>query len=80
MIPIANSRIVAQTTVGICRNMQEGIDAEGYSVRAAPTLQGGGDLNGTSATTLLFHQAGTNATQFQMPRIFAHPGNWCGIV
>ena len=82
MIPIANqSGAVYGPTLGICRNMQEGIDAQGYAVpfSTAESL-GGGDLNGTASTSIIFHQAGTNATRLQMPRIFASPGNWCGIV
>jgi hypothetical protein len=66
-------------TVGIARNMQADPQAAPMSGDVSNT-QGGGDLNGTQSTSILHHQAGTNATHWQIPRLFAHPGNWCGIV
>jgi hypothetical protein len=67
-------------TLGIARNMQGDIDVNGRSTTFAGPGQGGGDLNGTQATSILMLQAGTNATRWQMPRKFTNPGNWCGIV
>ena len=64
-------------TLGIARNLS----VEQVVLRDAPgTTQGGGNLNGTQATSILIYQAGTNATRWQQPRKFANPGNWCGIV
>jgi hypothetical protein len=59
----------AVVTRGISRNLQP---------RDAPSLTGGGDLNGTAAP-ILFHQAGTGGTQGQMPRKPCNPGNYCGV-
>jgi hypothetical protein len=67
-------------TPGISRNMQATLQPPPVLFDAPGTLQGGGDLNGTQATSILMHQAGTNASRWQMPRLFAHSGNWCGIV
>jgi hypothetical protein len=66
-------------TQGIARNMEANLP-DAPLPQLAGANQGGGDLNGTQATSILHHQAGTNATRWQMPRLFAHPGNWCGIV
>jgi hypothetical protein len=68
-------------TPGIARNMQADLDLFGASLRDAPgAIQGGGNLNGTQATSILIAQSGTDATRWQMPRKFANPGNWCGII
>ena len=72
-----------QITAGISRNMQCGVDARGLSVTplAAGPNQGGGDLNGTAATSILAGKSGTNATRWQTirtPRSGA--GNYCGVV
>jgi hypothetical protein len=82
MNPLPNqSGAIFGPTLGISRNMQANIGPQG---EPAPLItgpnQGGGDLNGTQATTILIYQAGTNATRWQMPRKFANAGNWCGIV
>jgi hypothetical protein len=75
-LPIPNrSGAVFGPTPGISRNMQGGDTAQ----LAAVSL-GGGNLNGSANTAHLMYQAGTNATRWQMPRKFANPGNWCGIV
>lgn len=81
------SGAVYGATAGVARNMQAGLDPFGASTVEAKNLfdapgalQGGGDLNGTQATSLLFSQAGTDATRWQMPRKFSNPGNWCGII
>jgi hypothetical protein len=86
MNPIPNvSGAIFGPTAGISRNMQADIGPQGELVaagspQATPVAQGGGDLNGSANTAHLMHQAGTNATRWQMPRKFANPGNWCGIV
>jgi hypothetical protein len=69
-------------TLGISRNMEANIDAQGLAVplEVGPSTQGGGDLNGTASTSILHYQSGTNATRWQQPRKFCNPGNWCGIV
>ena len=67
-------------TLGIARNMQADIDANGRSTPFAAPGQGGGNLNGTQATSIMIYQAGTNATRWQMPRKFSNSGNWCGII
>ena len=75
-------------TLGIARNLSvEPVAPSGdasntrISTRDAPgATQGGGNLNGTQATSILIYQAGTNATRWQQPRKFANAGNWCGIV
>ena len=68
-------------TPGVARNLQLNLDPFGASLRDAPgTIQGGGNLNGTAATSILIAQSGTDATRWQMPRKFVNSGNWCGIV
>ena len=68
-------------TLGVSRNMQGNLDAFGAAVPLeAGALQGGGNLNGTQATSIMIYQAGTNATRWQMPRKFSNSGNWCGII
>jgi hypothetical protein len=73
MIPIANSRQVAATTAGIARKLD--LIAE---PRAMPGGQGGGNLNGTAATSILYVHAGTSAQRIAVPRQSA--GNYCGVV
>lgn len=46
----------------------------------APQNAGGGDLNGTQATSILHSQSGTSAAKIAVPRKFANAGNWCGTV
>lgn len=72
-----NSRDVAATTTGIARR---------FNVMAAETGEAaipdaGGNLNGTNATSILHHQAGTDATREQSPRAFgaAGSGNYTGV-
>ena len=65
-------------TAGISRNMQ--LDMPEPRDVPSPETQGGGDLNGTSATSILMYQAGTNATRWQMPRKAPNPGNYCGVI
>ena len=82
MIP-NQSGAVFGATPGVTRNMQTGLDAFGASpadLPPGPPNQGGGNLNGTQATSILIAQSGTDATRWQMPRKFANPGNWCGII
>ena len=75
-----SSGAVYGATPGIARNMQTGIDANGRAAPFAGPGQGGGNLNGTQATSILIAQSGTDATRWQMPRKFHNSGNWCGIV
>ena len=82
MNPLPNqSGAIFGPTLGISRNLNWDIDAQGQitPLMAGPGT-GGGDLNGTQATSIIFYQAGTNATRWQMPRKFPNAGNWCGIV
>ena len=63
-------------TAGISRNMQG-------ATSPVPTdtpgqQQGGGNLNGTQATSILFSHAGTAAQRIAVPRTVA--GNYCGVV
>jgi hypothetical protein len=74
---INQSGAIFGPTVGIARNLS----VEPVAPADAPgAIQGGGNLNGTQATSILVYQAGTNATRWQMPRKFPNSGNWCGIV
>jgi hypothetical protein len=75
---INRSGAIFGPTLGIARNMQADLMLGGAPF-AAPG-QGGGNLNGTQATSILVYQAGTDATRWQMPRKFPNSGNWCGIV
>lgn len=74
--PEPNSRVVAATTAGIARNMnlapQEAPPGEPNS--------GGGDQNGTAATSILFHQAGTGIGRLAVARLPQGSGNYTGIV
>lgn len=64
-------------TLGIARNLS----VETVAPRDAPgAIQGGGNLNGTQATSILFSHAGTAAERIANPRKPSNPGNWCGIV
>jgi hypothetical protein len=68
-------------TLGISRNMEWNIDPQTGAINplaAGAPGTGGGNLNGTQATTILYYQAGTNATRWQMAR--HNKGNYCGIV
>lgn len=80
---IANqSGAIYGPTPGIARNMAA-LDppVADVSPLAAPgAIQGGGDLNGTQATSILFSHAGTAAARVALPRKPTNPGNWCGIV
>lgn len=76
----ANQRLVAATTGGICRNMQiPDVIGPGPSDLVI-TPFGGGDLNGTNSSAILFYQAGTAGDQLSMPRKPPNPGNYCGVV
>ena len=80
MNPIPNqSGAIFGPTLGISRNMQANLETAPVLFDTAVT-QGGGDLNGTQATSIIFYQAGTNATRWQMPRKFCNSGNFCGVV
>lgn len=46
----------------------------------APQNQGGGDMNGTRATSILHSQSGTAADRIGVPRLFHNSGNWCGTI
>ena len=48
------------------------------SIAAPATTQGGGNLNGSANTALLYGQAGTNGQRIATPR--AAGGNYCGVV
>jgi hypothetical protein len=71
-------------TPGIARNLQRGIGQFGApdpQASVAPLASGGGNLNGSSATSILFGKAGTNGSRWQLiraPRSGA--GNYCGTV
>lgn len=86
MNPLPNSSGASfGATAGISRNMQWDIGPQGQLLGVGATIAGapgtgGGDLNGTAATTILMYQAGTNATRWQMPRKAPNPGNYCGVV
>ena len=76
-LPEPNSRKVAATTLGISRNMQ----ADLIVPLDAPGLQqGGGNLNGTQATSILHGQSGTAAQRIALPRKPPNAGNYCGVV
>jgi hypothetical protein len=75
---VNQSGAVYGATVGVSRNMQTNIDPA--VLPPGPPNQGGGNLNGTAATSILIAQSGTDATRWQMPRKFSNPGNWCGII
>jgi hypothetical protein len=67
MIPIPNlTGAIYGPTLGIARNLST-------VTTIAETRQGGGDLNGTQATSILFSQAGTAGTAGAMPRA-GNPG------
>jgi hypothetical protein len=53
-------------------------DEAPVGVAYGPATYGGGDLNGTAATVILHGQAGTDASQLQMPR--QSSGNYTGII
>jgi len=77
----ANERVTAATTAGVSRNMQAGMtDMGAIQTDLTPVAQGGGDLNGTAAASILFHQAGTGIAKGQMARLPPNSGNYCGIV
>lgn len=76
-------------TLGIARNLSvetvaphspsnDGRLSTPYDAPGA--IQGGGNLNGTQATSILFSHAGTAAERIANPRKPSNPGNWCGIV
>ena len=72
-----NQRDVAATTAGIARNMQAP-GVIGLGVTVTPT--GGGDMNGSAATSILLHQAGTAGAQVSVPRRPPNSNNYCGVV
>ena len=86
MNPLPNqSGAIFGPTLGISRNLNWDIGPQGQLLGVDATIAGapgtgGGDLNGTQATSIIYYQAGTNATRWQMPRKFSNSGNWCGIV
>jgi hypothetical protein len=43
-----------------------------------PTLQGGGDQNGSQNTAHMMGQAGTGANRVALPRRFQN--NYCGVI
>lgn len=67
-------RQVARTEPPISRVLTTGMGPP------APQNAGGGDMNGTAATSILHHQSGTAAGKINVPRLFHNPGNWCGTV
>jgi hypothetical protein len=72
MIPIPNqSGAIFGPTLGVARDMQP--------VSAAPVAQGGGDLNGTSATSILFAHAGTAGQQIGVPRNLGFGSTIAGV-
>jgi hypothetical protein len=80
----ANMRDVdrPQVTAGISRNMQRNLPAVIAQLGPDPqAAQGGGDLNGSSATSILFGKSGTNGQRWQLIRTpRAGSGNYCGTV
>ena len=74
MNSIANrSGALFGVTAGISRNMEAVLPP-------GPTNQGGGNLNGTQATSILFHQSGTSGQRIAVPRRPPNSGNYCGVV
>ena len=61
-------------TPGIARNLNP------LDLPPGPQNQGGGDLNGTQATSILFSHAGTAAQRVALPRRPMNSGNYCGVV
>jgi hypothetical protein len=64
-----NMRETYAVTAGIARDMQRDIDMRGNPMPLdTATPQGGGDLNGTTASFFL-HQAGTTGAQWSVARL-----------
>jgi hypothetical protein len=70
------SGAVYGATAGISRNM----NPDPLTLPPGPQNQGGGNLNGTQATSILFSHAGTTAQQIALPRRPMNSGNYCGVV
>jgi hypothetical protein len=82
-----NERQTRHITRGVARDMERNIIGRFFGVPLAEiegqdvnTTAGGGDLNGTSATSILFHQAGTADAQVNVPRLAPNSGNYCGVI
>lgn len=69
----------AVVTQGIARNMQRTLPVP-LGPGLEPFAQGGGDQNGTSATSILFRNAGCNTGKGSLARLAPCSGNFCGIV
>lgn len=62
----------------IARVMNEPGDA--INPLGMPGGQGGGDLNGSQATSILHGQAGTGASAISLPRALRQSGTTTGVV
>lgn len=72
----APSGAIFGATAGIARKLDAIVT--GLPKDTPGAIQGGGDLNGTQATSIMFSHAGTAAERISVPRAAA--SNFCGIV